>query len=81
MSAVSSQAVAITVDQLFSTAFGTSRDPRSGEYMDGARAVLTYRIDGGRIGQQYPVGTTAADAFASCIAGGMPSGAATAAIR
>lgn len=70
MSAANGQAVAITVDQLFSAAFSARRDPRSGEYMDGARAALAYRIEGLRIGQPYQVGTAAADAFASGIAEG-----------
>lgn len=33
-------AMALSVGQLFSAAFSGSRDPRSGEYMDGARAAL-----------------------------------------
>ena len=70
MSAANSQAAAITVDQLFSAAFSASRDPRSGEYMDGTRAALAYRLEGARIGQPYQVGTAAADAFASGIAEG-----------
>lgn len=70
MNAVNSQTVAITVDRLFSAAFSASRDPRSGEYMDGTRAALAYRIEGARIGQPYQVGTAAADAFASGIAEG-----------
>lgn len=70
MSAVNSQAVAINVDRLFSAAFSASCDPRSGEYMDGARAALAYRIEGARIGQPYQVGTAAADAFASGIVEG-----------
>ena len=70
MNAVNSRAGAITVDQLFSAAFSASRDPRSGEYMDGARAALAYRIEGARIGQPYQVGTASADAFASGIAEG-----------
>ena len=56
-------APAAAVDQLFYAAFSTSRDPRSGEYMDGARAALAYRIDGERIGAPHQVGTAAADAF------------------
>lgn len=33
-------AMALSVGQLFSAAFSGSRDPSSGEYMDGARAAL-----------------------------------------
>lgn len=70
MSAPNSQAAAVIVDQLFSAAFSASRDPRSGEYMDNTRAALAYRSEGARIGQPYPVGTAAANAFASGIAEG-----------
>lgn len=64
---IRSAAPARTVDQLFNAAFSKSRDPRSGEYMDGARAALAFRIEGARIGRPYQVGTAAADAFYSGI--------------
>ena len=81
MSAVSSQAVAITVDQLFSAAFGTSRDPRSGEYMDGARAALTYRIEGGASASSALSALRRQTPLHLASQRGTPSGAVPAAIR
>jgi hypothetical protein len=50
-------------ESLFKAAFNTPRDLRSTEYKAGVRAVLDFRIDGGRMPRPYPVGTAQADAF------------------
>lgn len=54
---------ALTVDQLFQTAFQNGRAPRSQEYKAGARMALEHRIERRDIEQPYSVGTAAADAY------------------
>lgn len=54
---------ALTVDQLFQTAFKNGRAPRSQEYKAGARMALEHRIERRDIELPYSVGTAAADAY------------------
>lgn len=63
-------APAVTVDQLFQTAFYNGRTPRSSEYKSGTRAALAFRIECKDIDPPYQAGTAAADAFFSGIAEG-----------
>ena len=54
---------ALSVDQLFQTAFYNGRTPRSQEYKAGARMALEHRIERKDFDMPYQVGTAAADAF------------------
>jgi hypothetical protein len=54
---------ALSVDQLYQTAFYNGRTPRSQEYQAGARMALEHRIDRKDFDMPYQVGTAAADAF------------------
>lgn len=56
-------AVTATVDQLIDVAVNRPRDPRSPEYWAGARAVLSFRIEGTPIRRLYAAGTAQDDAF------------------
>ena len=61
---------ALTVDQLFQTAFYNGRTPRSVEYQTGTRAALAFRIERKDIDPPYQAGTAAADAFFAGISEG-----------
>ena len=54
---------ALSVDQLYQTAFYNGRTPRSQEYQAGTRAALEHRIERKDFDMPYQVGTAAADAF------------------
>lgn len=54
---------ALSVDQLYQTAFYNGRTPRSQEYRAGARMALEHRIERKDFDMPYQVGTAAADAF------------------
>ena len=56
-------AAALSVDQLYQTAFYNGRTPRSQEYKAGARMALEHRIERKDFDMPYQVGTAAADAF------------------
>ena len=56
-------ASALSVDQLYQTAFYNGRTPRSQEYKAGARMALEHRIERKDFDMPYQVGTAAADAF------------------
>lgn len=56
-------ASALSVDQLYQTAFYNGRTPRSQEYKAGARMALEHRIERKDIEPPYQAGTAAADAF------------------
>lgn len=56
-------ATALSVDQLYQTAFYNGRTPRSQEYKAGARMALEHRIERKDFDMPYQVGTAAADAF------------------
>lgn len=56
-------ASALSVDQLYQTAFYNGRTPRSQEYKAGARIALEHRIERKDFDMPYQVGTAAADAF------------------
>jgi hypothetical protein len=56
-------ASALSVDQLYQTAFCNGRTPRSQEYKAGARMALEHRIERKDFDMPYQVGTAAADAF------------------
>jgi len=66
----SSIAGALSVDQLFQTAFYNGRTPRSQEYKAGARAALAFRIERRDIDPPHQAGTAAADAYFAGIAEG-----------
>jgi hypothetical protein len=70
MSAAATSAIALTVDRLFHDAFHTARDPRSTEYMDGARAALAFRIEGKPIPRDFAPASAQDDAFHAGIAEG-----------
>lgn len=61
---------ALSVDQLFQTAFYNGRTPRSTEYQTGTRAALAFRLERKDIEPPYQPGTAAADAFFAGIAEG-----------
>jgi hypothetical protein len=50
---------------LYDKAFGPGviRDPRSPEYQAGVLAAIRFRVDGGRIGNPFPVASAQSDAF------------------
>lgn len=54
---------ALSVDQLYQTAFYNGRTPRSQEYKAGARMALEHRIERKDFDMPNQVGTAAADAF------------------
>lgn len=54
---------ALSVDQLYQTAFYNGRTPRSQEYKAGARMALEHRIECKDFDMPYQAGTAAADAF------------------
>lgn len=60
---IPSAATALSVDQLYQTAFYNGRTPRSQEYQAGTRAALEHRIERKDFDMPYQVGTAAADAF------------------
>ena len=61
---------ALSVDQLFQTAFYNGRTPRSAEYQTGTRAALAFRIERKDIDPPYQAGTAAADAYFAGLAEG-----------
>lgn len=61
---------ALSVEQLFQTAFYNGRTPRSAEYQTGTRAALAFRLERKNIEPPYQPGTAAADAFFAGIAEG-----------
>ena len=61
---------ALSVDQLFQTAFYNGRTPRSQEYKAGALMALEHRIERKDIDPPYQAGTAAADAYFAGIAEG-----------
>lgn len=65
-----STAGALSVDQLMHAAFHPHRDPRSIEYKTGARAALTFRVEGKRIVRPYAPASAADDAFDGGLAEG-----------
>ncbi|QYG05768.1 hypothetical protein [Janthinobacterium sp. PAMC25594] len=64
------KAGALSVDQLFQTAFYNGRTPRSTEYQTGTRAALAFRIERKDIDPPYQAGTAAADAYFAGLAEG-----------
>jgi DNA-directed RNA polymerase subunit RPC12/RpoP len=52
-----------TVETLMAAAFMPGRDPRSAEYKEGVRAVLTMRIDGRQMVVPYTLGTAQCGAY------------------